>query len=35
MVNFVEAVFFFYIFVGLYMTSLLFFIYYPNRKKNL
>ncbi len=33
MVNFIEFVFFFYIFVGLYMTSLLFFIYLPNRKK--
>jgi cellulose synthase/poly-beta-1,6-N-acetylglucosamine synthase-like glycosyltransferase len=32
-VNFIEFIFFFYIFVGLYMTSLLFFIYIPNRKK--
>ncbi|MDP4039054.1 MAG: glycosyltransferase family 2 protein [Candidatus Pacearchaeota archaeon] len=33
MVNFVEFAFFFYIFVGLYLTSLLFFIYISNRKK--
>ncbi len=33
MVNFIEFIFFFYIFVGLYMTSLLLFIYIPNRKR--
>lgn len=33
MVNFIEFIFFFYIFVGLYLTSLLLFIYLPNRKK--
>jgi cellulose synthase/poly-beta-1,6-N-acetylglucosamine synthase-like glycosyltransferase len=33
MVNFIEGVFFFYIFLGLYMTGLLLFLYYPNRKR--
>ena len=33
MINFIELAFFFFIFVGLYMTSLLFLIYIPNRKK--
>jgi cellulose synthase/poly-beta-1,6-N-acetylglucosamine synthase-like glycosyltransferase len=33
MVNFIDSVFFFYIFVGLYMTSLLLFIYIPRRKE--
>ena len=32
-VNFIEIVFFIYLFIGLYMTSLLIFIWYPNRKK--
>jgi poly-beta-1,6-N-acetyl-D-glucosamine synthase len=31
--NFIEGVFFFYMFVGLYMVSLFIFIYFPNRKK--
>lgn len=31
MVNFVDGVFFFYTFIGLYMTSLLLFIYWPRR----
>ncbi len=31
--NFVELVFYIYLFVALYMTSLLIFIWYPNRKK--
>jgi cellulose synthase/poly-beta-1,6-N-acetylglucosamine synthase-like glycosyltransferase len=31
MVNFIEFVFFFYMFIGLYMLSLLVFIYLPNR----
>jgi len=31
--NWVDFVFFFYIFVGIYMISLFFFIYIPNRKK--
>lgn len=30
---FIDVVFFFYIFIGLYMTSLFFFLYFPNRKK--
>ncbi len=29
----IDAVFFFYMFIGLYMLSLLLFIYFPNRKK--
>lgn len=33
MFNFVEIVFYIYLFVGLYMTSLLVFIWIPNRKK--
>lgn len=33
MVNFIEAVFFIYMFIGLYMLSLLVFIYLPNRRK--
>lgn len=33
MINFIELAFFCFIFVGLYMTSLLFLIYIPNRKK--
>lgn len=32
MISWVDAVFFFYMFVGLYMLSLFFFIYFPNRK---
>lgn len=32
MINWVDAVFFFYMFVGLYMLSLFFVIYFPNRK---
>ncbi|MEK6847277.1 MAG: glycosyltransferase family 2 protein [Nanoarchaeota archaeon] len=31
--NFVEIVFFIYLFISLYMTSLLIFIWYPNRNK--
>ena len=31
--NFIDFIFFFYIFVGLYMLSLFVFIYIPNRKK--
>src|SRR3989344_1304527 len=31
--TFIDSVFFFYIFVGIYMLSLFVFIYYPNRKK--
>ena len=31
--TFIDVVFFFYIFVGLYMVSLFLFIYFPNRKK--
>lgn len=33
MVNFIDAVFFFYMFVGLYMSSLLLFIYLPRRRE--
>ena len=33
MANFVDFVFFFYIFIGLYLTALLLFIYIPNRKR--
>ncbi len=32
-VSFIDIVFFFYMFVGLYMLSLFIFIYFPNRKK--
>ena len=31
--NFIDGVFFFYTFVGLYMLSLLIFLYIPNREK--
>ena len=33
MFNFVEIIFYIYLFIGLYMTSLLVFIWIPNRKK--
>lgn len=33
MVNFIEFIFFTYLFVALYMTSLLIFLWFPNRKK--
>src|SRR3989344_9446815 len=31
--NFIETIFFIYLFISLYMTSLLIFIWYPNRNK--
>ena len=33
MVNFVELIFYIYLFIALYMTSLLIFIWYPNRNR--